>query len=185
MNKMFRKELRRKFLIETLPEPLTRASHHLQIFDNYIAGTRIRIRSVRDPQSKQWSWILQQRIPLEIGGLLQLKISEMHLDEAEHLVFSIFEGNELRKNRYFHEYDGRSFLIDMYLGELWGLNIASVEFDDEVSFADHQPPPFAVFDITNDPFFLGDELVTKKFEDVRNEVAAVADRSLGSIEPAE
>ncbi len=185
MDKTYRTELRRKFLIETLPEPLTRASRHLQIFDNYIAGTRMRIRSVRDPESKEWSWILQQRIPAEIDGRMAAKVSEIHLNEAEHQVFSVFEGTEIRKNRYFHEFDRRLFLIDMYLGELWGLNIASAEFPDEASLVEYEPPPFAVFEITNDPFFNGDELAHSKFKDVRKEVARISEGSLVKFDTAQ
>jgi hypothetical protein len=37
-------ELHRIFLIEGLPDPLTPASAHLQLFDNYIENTRLRIR---------------------------------------------------------------------------------------------------------------------------------------------
>ena len=60
MNKTSRTELRRVFLLENLPKPLTRASRHLQIFDNYIENTRLRLRSVRVPETKDWTWILQQ-----------------------------------------------------------------------------------------------------------------------------
>ncbi|HMQ04845.1 MAG TPA: hypothetical protein PKD26_13075 [Pyrinomonadaceae bacterium] len=185
MDKIYRKELRRKFLIDALPEPLTRASRHLQIFDNYIEGTRMRMRSVRDPESKEWSRLLQQRVPIETDGWLTLKVDELHLTESEHEVFSVFEGTEIRKNRYFHEFDRRPFLIDMYLGELWGVNIANVEFPDEASFIDYEPPPFAVFDITNDHFFLGEQLVHKKFQDVRNEVARISDRALIKVDTSE
>ena len=62
MNKTAHLELHRIFLIDALPEPLTRASSHLQIYDNYIEGTRLRTRSIRDPYSKAWTYILQQRI---------------------------------------------------------------------------------------------------------------------------
>ena len=61
MNKPAMTELHRLFLIERLPEPLTRASAHLQLFDNYIENTRIRLRNIRDPYSKTWTRILQQR----------------------------------------------------------------------------------------------------------------------------
>lgn len=169
MDKTYRTEFRRKYLIEALPEPLTRASRHLQLFDNYITGTRMRIRSIRDPETKQWSWVMQQRLAEADGG--PMKIGEIHLNEAEHTVFEPFEGNEIRKNRYFHEFDGRAFAFDVYLGVLWGLNIVSVEFVDSASFESFEMPSFAVFEITNDPFFLGENLVEKKFEDVQAEVA--------------
>ena len=60
MDKTARTETRRIFLLHNLPEPLTRASRHLQIFDNYIENTRLRLRSVRIPETKTWTWILQQ-----------------------------------------------------------------------------------------------------------------------------
>jgi CYTH domain-containing protein len=180
MNKTYRTEFRRKYLIETLPEPLTRASRHLQLFDNYITGTRMRIRSVRDPETKEWSWILQQRLTADVSEITYLKIGEIHLNEAEHAVFEMFEGNEIRKNRYFHEFDGRPFAFDLYLGPLWGLNIASVELDDEESFLNFEPPMFAVFEITSNAFFLGENLFEKKFEDVRDEVARMGERTVVS-----
>ncbi len=88
MDKTYETELRRVFLIEDLPAPLTRASRHLQIFDNYIERTRLRLRSVRVPETKQWTWVLQQRIAL--ADLSQWKVSEIHLNEAEHAAFEIF-----------------------------------------------------------------------------------------------
>ena len=171
MDKTYRTEFRRRYLTEGLPEPLTRASRHLQLFDNYITGTRMRVRTVRDPETKQWTWLLQQRVPSEISELMCLKVGEIYLNEAEHTAFEPFEGNEIRKNRYFHEFDGREFAFDLYLGPLWGLNIASVEFPDVESMARFETPSFAVFDVTNDGFFLGENIVGKRFEDVRAEVA--------------
>jgi CYTH domain-containing protein len=106
------------------------------------------------------------------------------LNDAEHAYFEIFEGTEIRKNRYFHEFDRRSFGFDVYLGKLWGLNIARVEFEDMEEFDNFEPPPFAVVEITNDPFFLGEVLVTKTFEDVRSEVAKLGDR-IAAANPAD
>lgn len=141
----------------------------------------MRLRNVRDPETREWSWLLQQRRYAEIDDLRYLKIGEIHLNEAEHAAFEAFEGNEIRKNRYFHEFDGNEFAIDMFLGELWGLNIASVELPDARSFADLEPPSFAVFEVTNDPFFLGENLVKKTFVDVQ---ARVADLAAGDSEAA-
>ena len=172
--------MHRTFLIEALPEPLTRASAHVQIFDNYIPGTRLRLRSVRDPETAQWTRILQQRFPATPETLSSMKISEIYLNEAEYARFETFEGLEIRKNRYFHEFDGRSFAFDVFLGKLWGVNMARVEFEDADDMDRYEPPRFAVFEVTNDVFFLGEILVTKTFEDVRAEVAKIGDQFLGS-----
>jgi CYTH domain-containing protein len=175
MDKTNRTEMHRSFLIEGLPEPLTRASAHIQIFDNYITGTRLRIRSVRDPETAAWTRILQQRFPATEGDFAVLKFSEIYLNDAEYAQFEMFEGNEIRKNRYFHEFDRTTIAFDVYLGKMWGLNIARVEFQSRDELDRYEPPPFAIVEITNDPFFLGEVLVTKSFEDVREEVSKVTD----------
>lgn len=179
MDKTNRTEMHRTFLVEALPEPLTRASAHIQIFDNYIPETRLRLRSVRDPETASWTRILQQRFP--VGGRLStMKVSEIYLNDAEYARFEIFEGSEIRKNRYFHEFDGSSFAFDVFLGKLWGLNMARILFETEDDLDRFEPPPFAVFEVTSNPFFLGEVLVTGSFEDVREEVARIGDSRIDS-----
>ncbi len=175
MDKTNRTELHRAFLIDGLPQPLTRASAHIQIFDNYIAGTRLRLRSVREPETAKWTRILQQRFPGQSDDLSSVKVAEIYFNEPEYAHFEIFEGTEIRKNRYFHEFDHRNFAFDVYLGKLWGLNIGRVEFTSHDELVLFEPPAFAVFEITNDPFFLGEELVTKSFDEVRGRVATFTD----------
>lgn len=179
MDKTYRTELRRTFLLRGLPEPLKKSSRHLQIFDNYIENTRLRLRSMRSPETKEWTFILQQIFSgNEKKGLW--KIAEIYLNEAEHDVFKIFEGreikrneriesNEIRKNRYFFEYDKQVIEIDVFLGELWGLNIAKVVFESEKDFEDFKIPPFAIAEINGNSFFDGKYLVGKKFFDIQSE----------------
>lgn len=178
MNKTAVTEYHRIFLIEGLPEPLTRASSHIQIFDNYIAGTRLRLRMVRDPETREWTRILQQRIIPDNEAEGSLKIAEIYFNEDDYAPFEQFEGTEIRKNRYFHEFDGRMIGFDVYLGPLWGLNTAIVDFQSPVEQRIYEPPPFAIFEVTGDPFFLGENLVNRKFDDVRAEVA-----KLGALVP--
>jgi len=177
MNKTAQSEFHRLFLIEQLPEPLTPASSHLQIFDNYIENTRLRLRKIRDPYSKSWTRILQQRFPIQDGGCAISKLAEIHLNDPEYAVFERFEGREIRKNRYFHEFERVSFSFDVYLGELWGLSTAKVDLETREQMDELVPPPFAVFDVTNDPFFDGSSLVEKKFSDVQAEVARIDSRA--------
>ena len=174
MNNTAQTELNRLFLIESLPEPLTPASSHLQIFDNYIEDTRIRLRAIRDPYSKQWTRILQQRFAVTTEDGSITKLAEIHLSEAEYAAFERLEGREIRKNRYFHEFDRVSFSFDVYLGPLWGLNTAKVEFETREQMEALIPPPFAIFEVTTDPFFAGSNLVEKNFADIQAEVAKVA-----------
>ena len=172
MDKTNRTEFRRVFLLEALPEPLTRASAHIQIFDNYIDGTRMRIRSVRDPQTSGWTRILQQRFPAVGTDLSALKVAEMYLNDEEHARLEHLEGEEIRKNRYFHEFDGRIFAFDVYLGPLWGVNTARVEFESNDDLEKFEPPPWIFLEVTSDPFFFGNNLVKVKFDAVREHLSS-------------
>ena len=167
-----------RFLLQNLPEPLTRASRHLQIFDNYIENTRLRLRSVRVPETKAWTWILQQITLFE--DLSKREIAEIYLNESEHAAFEIFEGrevrrnervetNEIRKNRYFYDFDNVRIETDVFLGALWGLNTAKIVFENIEELRRFEMPPMAIAEVTNDEFFLGENLVGKTFADVQAE----------------
>ncbi len=183
MDKTYRTELFRTFLIEALPEPLTRSSSHLQFFDNYIANTRIRLRSIRVPETNEWTYLLQQRSPVIDADNARWKIAEMRLDEAEHAQFEIFEGTEIRKNRYFHEFDSRMFSFDVYLGTLWGLNRARVDFENEDELREFRPPPFAIFEITNVSFFDDANLVHQTLETVRKAITQLSPADVSVATP--
>jgi CYTH domain-containing protein len=179
MNKTAQTELHRLFLIEVMPEPLTPASSHLQIFDNYIENTRLRLRQIRDPYSNAWTRILQSRhvgISEHEGEYAVTKLAEIHLNDEEYAVFErcfSLGDREIRKNRYFHEFDRVSFAFDVFLGDLWGLNTARVDFDTREHMIAFLPPPFAIFEVTENVFFTGENLVGKTFADVQAEVASV------------
>ncbi|MGH7784898.1 MAG: hypothetical protein ACREO5_13780, partial [Candidatus Binatia bacterium] len=83
------------------------------------------------------------------------------------------EGREIRKNRYFHEFDGRTFDFDIYLGALWGLCMAKVQFQTAADMEKFEPPPFVKFEVTGDQLFFGENLVSKRFEEVQAEVAKI------------
>lgn len=172
MDKTYKTELHKIYLVEHLPEPMKLADRHLQIFDNYIQGTRMRIRSVRVPETNEWTWTLQQRFPVS-DDLVEWKVSDIVLNEEEHNRFERFEGREIRKNRYFHEHDGKMLEIDVHLGPLWGLNILHVEFESLEEARAFEPPPCAVLDVTAERFFMGENLVVKTFTDVQGAVARI------------
>lgn len=178
MDKTARTEFSRLFLIEKLPEPLTPMSSHIQVFDNYIENTRLRLRNIRVPETKEWRHVLQQRFLASEKGSGFWKVAEIVLNDSEYRAMERFEGREIRKNRYFHEFDGRTIDFDIYLGPLWGLCTAKTEFSDAEAMEKFEPPPFAIFEVTVSPFFFGESLVSKKFEDIQAEVARI-----GSMQP--
>ncbi|HEX8922642.1 MAG TPA: hypothetical protein VF766_14300, partial [Pyrinomonadaceae bacterium] len=122
--KYARIERERRFLLREMPEPLTRASEHVQIWDNYITGTRLRLRKIRTPKTKKWTMKLTQKFTPEPPDFSRTVITNTYLSAYEYEVLSVFEGNEIRKNRYPFEYEGRKYSIDVFLGALWGLILA-------------------------------------------------------------
>lgn len=172
MDKTYKTELHKIYLIEHLPEPMTLADRHLQIFDNYIQGTRMRMRSVRVPETNEWTWLLQQRFPVS-QDLVEWKVAELVLNEEEHEKFERFEGREIRKNRYFHDHDGKTLEIDVHLGPLWGLNILHVTFESVEEMRAFEVPSFAALDVTGESFFSGENLVVKTFTDVQGAVERI------------
>lgn len=168
--KYARIERERRFLLRELPEGLTRASQHLQIWDNYITKTRLRLRKIRVPQTKEYIWKLTQKFAPAPPDFSRTVITNTYLTEYEYEVLSVFEGNEIRKNRYPFEYEGRAFSIDMFLGALWGLILAETSFDTDEEMDGFATPPFAAFDVTNDEMFTGGRLVELTADDIRDEL---------------
>jgi CYTH domain-containing protein len=157
-------------LLQDLPEGLTRADTHLQITDNYLTGTRLRIRKVRDPKTNKWIVKFTQKFAPNPEDLARTVITNTYLNAIEAETLAVFEANEIRKNRYPFEFEGRRFSIDMFLGDLFGLVLAEVSFATDEEVDSFPKPPFALAEVTNNELFSGGRLSELTFEDIRNEV---------------
>ena len=169
-SKYARIERERRYLLRDLPEGLTRADSHLQITDNYITGTRLRIRKVREPRTNQWIVKFTQKYAPDPNDLSRTIITNTYLNALEAEVLSVFDTNEIRKNRYPFEFEGRKFTVDMFLGDLFGLVLAEVSFESDEELANFPKPPFALIDVTNDALFTGGRLCEMTFSDLRKEI---------------
>ncbi|HXD32410.1 MAG TPA: hypothetical protein VN643_14915 [Pyrinomonadaceae bacterium] len=163
-------ERERRYLLKDLPEGLERTSPHVQITDNYISGTRLRLRKTRDPRTNKWVVKFTQKYAPDPADLSRTLITNSYLNPAEYEVLSIFEANEIRKNRYVFDFEGRKFGVDMFLGDLLGLVLAEVSFDSDDEVENFPVPTFALADVTNNETFSGGKLCHLTFEDVRQEV---------------
>jgi len=166
-SKYARLERERRYLLQDLPEGLNRAEHHQQITDNYITGTRLRIRKVRDPKTNKWIVKFTQKFAPDPNDLSRTIITNTYLNATEAEVLSVFETNEIRKNRYHFEYEGRKFSIDMFLGDLFGLVLAETSFDTDEDMEAFSKPPFALAEVTNNELFTGGRLSELKFDQIR------------------
>jgi CYTH domain-containing protein len=66
-----------------------------------------------------------------------------------------------------------SVAFDVYLGAANGLHTARIDFEDRNRLQQFIPPSFAVFEITNDPFFAGENLIDRSFADIQFEVTRI------------
>lgn len=171
-SKYARVERERRYLLQDLPEGLTRADPHLQITDNYITGTRLRLRKVREPRTNKWTVKFTQKYAPNPDDLARTIITNTYLNALEAETLSVFNANEIRKNRYYFEFEGRKFSVDMFLGDLFGLVLAEVSFDIDEDVDQFPKPSFALADVTNDPVFCGGRLCELTFAEVRQHIMA-------------
>src|SRR2546423_13591116 len=167
-SKYARVERERRYLLPDLPEGLSRADHHLQITDNYITGTRLRIRKVRDPRTNKWVVKFTQKFAPNPTDLSRTIITNIYLNAIEAETLSIFAANEIRKNRYYLDFAGRRFSVDMFLGDLLGLVLAETGFATDEEIQAFETPSFALADITNNEIFTGGKLCELTFAAIRD-----------------
>jgi CYTH domain-containing protein len=169
-SKYARVERERRYLLQDLPEGLSRASPHVQITDNYLTGTRLRLRKIRDPQTNKWTAKLTQKFASGAGDFSRTIITNIYLNALEAETLAVFAANEIRKNRYPFEFEGRRFSVDMFLGDLFGLVLAEVGFETDEELDNFPRPPFAIADVTGTELFTGGRLCEVSFADIRKEI---------------
>lgn len=169
-SKYARIERERRYLLRDLPEGLNRADPHLQITDNYITGSRLRLRKVRDPKANKWTVKFTQKYAPNPADLSRTVITNTYLNAFEAETLAVFEANEIRKNRYRFEYEGRTFTVDMFLGDLFGLVLAEVSFENDDELESFQKPPFALAEVTNNELFTGGRLSQLTFAELREQI---------------
>jgi CYTH domain-containing protein len=171
-SKYARIERERRYLLRDLPEGMSRADPHLQITDNYMTGSRLRLRKMREPRTNKWTVKFTQKFAPNPDDLSRTIITNTYLNALEaEVLSSIFNTNEIRKNRYPFEFDGRKFSIDLFLGDLFSLVLAAVSFETDEELDNFLQPSFALIDVTNEPLFSGGRLCQLTFSDVRAEIA--------------
>jgi len=169
-SKYARIERERRYLLQDLPEGLTRPDPHVQITDNYITGTRLRLRKVREPRSNKWTVKLTQKFAPDPTDFSRTIVTNIYLNALEVEALGISDANEIRKNRYPFEFEGRKWSADMFLGDLFGLVLAEVSFETDEELDSFPKPPFAIADVTNSELFTGGRLYQMTFADIRAEI---------------
>src|SRR5207302_2143418 len=121
----------------------------LQITGNYITGTGWRLSKVRDPRSNKWMVQFTRRFARNPADFSRMIITNIYLNALEAETLAVFNANEIRKNRYAFEFEGRKFSVDMFLGDLFGLVLAVITFETDEELDSFANQFFAVADVTN------------------------------------
>jgi adenylate cyclase len=139
------REIERKFLVLKLPENLT-SYPSTEISQGYLVSTddglQVRLRTYGD----QFSLTYKRGI----GNVREEREVGLTVDQYLAL-WPATEGKRLFKTRYKIPFGDHVVEIDVYGGRHEGLVVAEVEFDDEETAINFQPPDWLGDDVTGDP----------------------------------
>lgn len=153
--KYARLENERRFLVAALPK-LPTAFRRIE--DRYVAGTRLRLRSMTDDATgaRELKFCKKYEGDDPVSGA----VTNLYLSEAEHAVLAALPARTISKRRYRLDHDGRAFGVDVFDGELAGLMLCEAEADTLEAIMALIFPPWAGREVTADPFFTGGHLST-------------------------
>lgn len=155
----------RRFLARGLPGGISPADAHVQVFEDHMEASDLRLRKFRDPKNDEIHYILEKSylsdLPLE-----NTENSRIELSLSDYKRFCEISGGQIRFNRYEYQYRGYDTFYDIYLGDLWGLNTATVGFANEADRNSFSVPEIFLKEITGVKFFDGKNLVGKSLADV-------------------
>ena len=139
------REIERKFLVRKLPEQLAEFPH-AEISQGYLVslddGLQVRLRKSNERYS-----LTYKRGVGNVREEREVELTPIQFDA----LWPATEGKRLEKTRYDIPLGDCVVEIDVYGGRHNGLVVAEVEFDDEESAKNFQPPDWLGEDVTGDP----------------------------------
>jgi CYTH domain-containing protein len=152
-------ELERRWLLAALPDALHTSQDYQLIEDRYLIGTPLRLRRMTDASGQVTARKLTQKYQAADQTAYATTITNFYLDEASYALLETLPATVLVKRRY-KLADGRfQFSIDQFSGNLTGLVLAEIEQPDMARLLAIPHPAFARREVTDDPRFMGGELV--------------------------
>jgi adenylate cyclase len=139
------REIERKFLVRELPRDLTSYPHN-EISQGYLVslddGLQVRLRKADEHHTLTFK--------RGTGNVREEREVELSADQFDAL-WPATEGKRLVKTRYEIPFRARTIEIDVYHDRHEGLIVAEVEFDEEETAKNFQPPLWLGDDVTGDP----------------------------------
>ena len=155
--KYTRVEYERRFLVSPhddwrgLVEPYSK-----RFEDKYLRDTRLRLRILTDSDTGRQLIKLNKKF--DSSSPYYRTISRILLSPGEYKLFDGMEGDRLNKTRYYHNYLGRVFSVDVFEGELEGLVLCETEADGFEELMKAKPPQYTKQEVTEDEYFTGGNL---------------------------
>lgn len=137
--------------------------------DKYIANSRLRLRFLTDSDSDRQLIKLTKKYESDSPYFQQ--ITSIILSQEEYQLFDVLEGNRLKKVRYYHNYQGQIFSIDVFENELRGLILCETERDNLEDLMSAEFPDYAKYEVTEDSFFTGGNLCRVTQSDLLKKLA--------------
>jgi CYTH domain-containing protein len=155
--KYTRIEYERRFLVSPQADWRSAVESYSKTFeDKYIRDARLRLRILTDSDTGRRVIKLNKKFdspsPYFRTG------SRILLSPGEYELLDKLNGDRLKKIRHYHNYRGRVFSVDVFEGELDGLVLCETEAEGLEELMSAEPPPYAKFEVTEDPFFTGGNL---------------------------
>jgi CYTH domain-containing protein len=156
-SKYTRIEYERRFLVSSHSNWRSVVESYSKTFeDKYLRQARLRLRVLTDSDTGRR--IIKLTKKFESASPYFQTISRILLSTNEYRLLNSLEGDHLKKVRYYHNYHGRVFSIDVFKGELEGLILCEVEAGGIEELMSAAPPAYVKYEVTEDAFFTGGNL---------------------------
>ena len=169
--KYSRIEYERRFLVSPDSDWKARVESYSKTFeDKYLHNSRLRLRILTDSDSDRRLIKLTKKFESD-SPYFQM-ITSIILSSDEYRMFDSLAGSFLKKTRYYHNYRGQVFSIDVFEGELNGLILCETERDSLEALMSAEFPIYAKREVTEDSFFTGGNLCLITHSELLNKLSA-------------
>jgi CYTH domain-containing protein len=156
-SKYTRVEYERRFFVPSGSDWRSAVESYSKTFeDKYLQQTRLRLRILTDSDTGRR--IIKLTKKFEWASPYFQTISRILLSQSEYALLDGLEGDRLKKIRYYHNYRGRVFSVDVFEGELDGLVLCEIEAEGIEELMLVEPPAYVKREVTEDAFFTGGSL---------------------------
>ena len=149
-------ERERRFLIDPRRRPSLDDAPCTSIEDRYIVGSRLRLRRMTNVASGRIVMKLTKKY--DVPDVLARPMATAYLDRAEYELLLTLPARCIDKRRSRIAVAGQTFAVDVFDGDLAGLETAEIEQGDAAALADVAVPDWALLEVSHDPRFQGGHL---------------------------